>query len=854
MKNYITHYAFRNLVGSNRLFFREFLSDVTTFDKLINRIDKFAESEHDKYGYSVGIHYQTADEAIFKFKGELYEIFFETFVKVHAFGNILDITDYQNTKKDYPGVDAIGKVQGKKVAIQIKFLSNPKNHVHNDDMMNFYAVATGDLGISQNASNLILFTSSYEGIDYVKMNAVFRGILQKNIRIINHGIISSFIDNNVDVWGRIMTFIEDSCLNLEVIKASIEGLQSKEETIAKKVASLKDLPAADSKYKSYTLPAKITHKKDGNGDPIFESGKEVYNYSQLECYHKMQASDILTIILPTGTGKGYLLFVDLLSRIYNKNGKVFAICSHRIGLNKQHTADMFNEFRYFAGDIGYVFVASETFQENEKKSLEYEKLLSDANSDAKVADLVSTLKPGQSLQEIIDFHHRNNRSVVIVSTYHSMQKLHGVDIDVIYCDEADKMVNNKSLMRNGIKEETFMQKFHKVRAKKKFFLTATPKDWSKNWGGENIEFMNNEAIFGERIEMEFHAAVKSGYIVQPYLHIVYPTEYVSEDIERSDEEDMDNVECVSDVAAVKDMNVNIKAKIKMIVDAFHSHRGFLKERSAQPDKIGAKILVKCKNIHSEMWGIFHEGLRESLPNIKIFAGGSAGWSKEGVDEIYKNTFHWMQDPSKTESLIPIVDRDIYLNQIKDLKLEEDAIVLHCDILSEGINVKAFTGTCFVSGITITDAKALQNIGRSTRIIDDDRSRLDYGEISLDDFSKWVKPFCSVIIPFWNSESAEAKDKMVALVQSLRNIGFQIERFGIGDDINKGDHKDPELEPQNQPTEAKRKSGIRELEQELEELEYLQKIHNLPPIAFLETMSDLKSDVGEENFYNFWTNN
>jgi hypothetical protein len=854
MKNYITHYAFQTLEGSNRLFFREFLSDVTTFDKLINRIDKFAESEHDKYGYSIGIHYQTADEAIFKFKGELYEIFFETFVKVHAFGNILDITDYQNTKKDYPGVDAIGKVQGKKVAIQIKFLSNPKNHVDKDDMMNFYAVATGDLGIAQNNENLILFTSSYEGIDYAKMNGVFRAILQKNIRIINHKIISHFIDNNQDLWERVIKFIEESVLNLDTIKSTINADTDRELILLEKISSLTISPDKASPYKKYTIPAKITSKTDSEGNPIFKPARDIYNYSQLECYEKMQSTDVLTVILPTGTGKGYLLFIDLLSRIFYKRGKVFAICSHRIGLNKQHTMDMFEEYKDFIGTIGYIFIASETYQESDEKRSEYVACLKTVNPNSHIDDLISTLKPGQSLQEVIDLHHRNGRSVVIVSTYHSMQKLHGVDIDVIYCDEADKMIGSKPSTRNGIKEETFMQKFNKIRVRNRYALTATPKDWSKSWGGENIEFMNNEAIFGERIEMEFHAAVKCGYILQPYLHIVYPLEYVEEDLDCPDEENMDEAVLeISDVAAVKDMNVNIKAKIKMIVDAFTSHRGFLKDRSAQPDKIGAKLLIKCKNIRHEMWGIFHEGLREALPNIKIFAGGSYGYEgKPDAPIEYRNNNHYMYDPTAETTLIPIADRDSYLASIKGLKLEEDAIVLHCDILSEGINVKGFTGVCFVSGITQTDAKALQNIGRATRIIDEDRSRLNSGDIMLDDMSKWIKPFCSVIIPFWNAESAEAKDKMVNLVTELRGIGFEIEKFGTGSDINRGDENRPDMEEQNEPAISKRKSGIRELEQRLEELEHLQKINNMNPVDFIIEMTN---DVfpNSKEFSDFWSN-
>jgi hypothetical protein len=839
MKNFITHYAFHDLITIDRNFFTNFFStgETTTFGKILNKIDVLAETEHDKYGYSVGIHYTTTEEAINKFKGDLFEVFMEIFIKINALGNVLDITDYQNTKKDYPGVDSVGLVQGKKVAIQIKFLSDPRNFVDKDDMMNFYAVATGDLGITQNESNLILLTSSFEGIDYSKMNAIFRNILQKNIRIINNAIFAHYIDNNHEVINRVISIIESSISNNDKIKDNLQVSFNKEVEILEMISQLKDLPSKNSPYKQYKLPPQVTSKKDNEGDYIFKPGRNVYNVSQMEAYERMQSSDKLSVILPTGTGKGHLLFVDLLSRIYYKSGKVFTICSHRIGLNKQHTMDMFDKFKSFIGDIGYIFVASETYLESDEKQKKYRALLQIAseNSGKKVDlnSLISTLKPGQSLQEVIDYHTNNNRSVVIVSTYHSLQKLHEVDIDVIYCDEADKMVGTKAKNKNCIKEETFMQKFHKVRAKKKYFFTATPKDWTKNWGGENIEFMNNESIFGERIEMEFHAAIKSGYIVQPYIHIVYPLEYdVAEDIDCEDEENLDGIVEETGAPEVRNMNVNLKAKIKMIVEAFNTHRKFLKDRSGHPDKIGAKMLIKCKNIKTELWGIFHDGLREALPDIKMFAGGSYGYEASNNND-YKNNDHYMYDPTSSDNpLQPMNGRDAYLAKIKSLKLEEDAIVLHCDILSEGINVKGFTNVMFVSGVTQTDAKALQNIGRATRIVDEDRERLETGEISLDDMSNWVKPFCSVTIPFWNEESAEAKEKMVVLITQLREVGFQIEKFGTGTDINKNDKIDPELDPQNEPKLSKRKSGIRELEQELEELAHLQRVANLHPVDYI----------------------
>lgn len=821
----ITHHAFYPIVANNKTLFKTWLSEVDTLSQLINKIDSLSKKCSD-YGYTISPQYATTQEAQNKFKGDLFEIFTEAFIKVNAFGNELDISDYTNTTKDFEGVDATGTVQGNNVAVQIKFLSDPRNNVSFDAMRDFHTVATSVLDVENNKSRLILFTTSYLGIDYSKMNNLYRNILEKNIRIFGYDKISYFIDNNIDVWNRINTIFDETINYLPEPKVKAD----KAKVVQDKIDGLIDLPAIDSPYKSYTINKKLTTKKDADGTYITEIGKEVYNVSQKECFEKMQSTNKLSIILPTGTGKGHLIFVDLLTRIHNKNGNVFAICSHRIGLNKQHTMDMFENFKDFIGEIGYIFVASENYTQAEKQRNEYISLLGNVNLD----NLITTLKPGQSIQEVIDYHKNEGRTVIIVSTYHSLQKLYNVEIDVMYCDEADKMVNNKPKTENGIKQEPFMKKFLKLRnnVKNQYFLTATPKDWSKEWTTENIEFMNNKDIFGERIEMEFSAAVKSGYIVQPYIHIVYPVQQDVEDTNIPDEEDLED-ETFSDIV-VKDMNVNLKAKIKMIAEAFVTHKQFLKERSSQPEKIGAKMLVKCKNIRSEMWGIFHEGLREALPNTKIFAGGSYGY-RDTDNQEYKDNNHYIYNPYSEIPLQSIQDRDTYLAKIKELTLDEDAIVLHCDILSEGINVKGFTNVMFVGGVTQTDAKAMQNIGRATRVVDEDRYNLNNGTISLTNSKGWIKPFCTVTIPFWNAESSEAKDKMVELIKSLRNIGFGIERFGTGTDINKDDKLNPELEPQNENKLAKRKSGIKALEQELEELSNNEKLINLHPVNYLMEM-------------------
>ena len=840
MKNYITHYAFRNIINKNKTFFSEILfNNISSLKGLMNRIDAIAVNPdmRNTLGYVVSTTgFKTEDEATNKLKGDLFEIFVEILIKLDVFGNELRIAEYRNTTKDAAGVDAIGVMMDKNVTIQIKFLSDPRNVTEFTKIATFVAISP-NYGATPNTQNFILITTSYDGVD-VLSNQLFGN----SLRIIDNSKISKYIDGLTNVWNDILALFDRTILDRDKLQEQITSKEEKEKEVIFQISNLKNDPTPDSPIKYYH-PMMVNEE----GIKVRNTTIRLTNYSQKECYEKLQQSDRLSVILPTGCGKGHLLFVDLLSRIYYNKGEVFVIASHRIGLNKQHTDDMFKNFAKFTGDIGYVFVSCEKYDENRLTEIEgdFKKVSSELMGlNINPDELITTLKD-QSLSDIIEEHRRNRRKVVIITTYHSLQKLHNVPLDVIYCDEADKLVSNKSKPASqDNQEENFMKKFLNLTVKKSYFFTATPKDWSLPWyGQQNIQFMNNTAIFGERIGMEFDAAVKLGYILRPYLHIVFPNDYIPEDIEITDEEDLEEGD--NQEIDFREMNINIPAKILLINEAFETHKKFLKERSADPDKIGAKLLIKCKNISSDMWGIFHDGLQTTMPNIKIFAGGSYGYPYSQNEEQKLNN-HYMYSPTEKRA-IPIKNRDEYLKLIKGLSLEEDAIVLHCDILSEGINVEGFTAVMFVNGVTLTDSKILQNIGRATRLLKHDREALKNGIISTEDLSKWVKPFCNVIIPFWNSDSLDAKDKMVEIIRNLRESGFELEKFSTGTELNVEDIPEDPYEPINTPVASKRKSGIKDLIHDIEEIEYLSRLYNMRienPMGFFNEINDINKDLNE----------
>ncbi len=480
------------------------------------------------------------------------------------------------------------------------------------------------------------------------------------------------------------------------------------------------------------------------------------NKDQKSLYEQMQIKNKLQICIPTGAGKGYLMMSDLLNQIIDTNNKIFAISSHRLMLNTQHLNDIFDLLSPLIGNIGYIFVGSSKydvskFQNNIelntgllKKKLSYNEIISSTTSSKDVDELVKS-------------HLSKGRKVVILTTYHSLHTLKNVEIDTIFNDEAHTLASDEI--------SNFQENFEKIKYKRCFFLTATPKDCIEE---TNSFLMNNENIFGERIGLTFKHCVDSGYITKPVIHIALPSNF-STDVEFK----------------------SVPNMVKFVIDTYLAHSEFIKQNSYQSELIAPKILIKCPSV-DDMWKIQKE-LIGKLDGVKICAGASRNETS--------NFNHFIDAEG-------ISDRSQYLERLQKLNDSDKAIVLHYDTMSEGINVSGFTGVEFLGGKLPTIIKTLQNTGRSTRLHKMDRERILSGEISTNDYSKWIKPFCSVIIPYWDRESEFTTNELARQIKSLRdNFGYDpVYYVSIGSDIGKG--KNPEdMDFLNKKDEKNKKSAL-----------------------------------------------
>lgn len=459
---------------------------------------------------------------------------------------------------------------------------------------------------------------------------------------------------------------------------------------------------------------------------------------QKSIYSDMQSNDLLQICIPTGAGKGYIMMIDLLNQIVNTENNVFAISTHRLMLNTQHMNDIFSMLKPVIGDIGYIFVGSSTYDVSKfQEDSSFNKLLLDKGIS--YSEIVSSTTNSKDVNDIVSKYKSENKKVVILTTYHSLNTLKGLDIDTIYCDEAHTLA--------APEYSKFQENFQTINYKRCFFLTATPKDLKTEVEDSETFLMSNESVFGKRIGLNFRHCVENGYLTKPVVHIASPSDY-------NDSYDYSNVANMS----------------KFVVESFQAHKKFIKESSVDSNLIEPKILVKCASVN-DMWNI-HDSLNGKLENIRICAGASRNDNS--------NTKHFIDDEG-------ISDRSEYLERIQKFKDDEMAIVLHYDTMSEGINVAGFTGVMFLGGKLPTLPKILQNTGRATRLHKTDRDKFRNGEIVVGD-GNWIKPSCAVIIPYYDRESEITSRALAREIKGLRdNFGYDpVFYISIGNDIASGD--------------------------------------------------------------------
>ena len=514
------------------------------------------------------------------------------------------------------------------------------------------------------------------------------------------------------------------------------------------------------------------------------------------------------ICYPTASGKGFIMINDLLRRIIRTDESILAVVSHSLTLNSQHLDDIFDKTLYLTGKIGYIFVGSCDYtipytHKKHKNNGVFETLMTEFKINTNDIIYSTTIESDVSL--LVNKHLSNNRKVVIISTYNSLDKLKSLNINTIYYDEAHKLANDKS--ETSDTQNKFEKNYKVINSTNRFFFTATPKDESYCEDEESNNFlMNNKEIFGERVGLTFKKAIEINAILRPSIHISKPIKIEGDD----------------------DYN-SIPNKTKFLIDSYEFHRGYQKSISISPEKIDGKVLVKCCGLE-EVWSITK--LLVDNTTYNVVAAGSSSAADKGILGL--------SDKQRYSRINGIVfetnDRSEFLEKIKNVKLNENLIILHDDIFTEGINIPGITATMFLGDTLPNLIKILQNTGRANRKSEEDTKDLKEGKIDKLENNMCLKPGCSVIIPYWDSNSQENSEKIEKTIKKLvLNCDWGVLEVPLGTEKSFGSSED-ELDLLNNDFKiSKSKNKLGEIENIIKIIEDEKRTRFINSLSKMETI-------------------
>ena len=432
-------------------------------------------------------------------------------------------------------------------------------------------------------------------------------------------------------------------------------------------------------------------------------------------HHALKAingHDKKQISIPTGTGKTrlqiHLHVQDMIEKTKKNEIGVYAIGAHRLLLCEQLMDELMEMCINCGLPINVLYVGSARHDDKHIYDAYFNKGI---NSDT--FESTYTTRGG----EVLKFHEQtkeSKRHLIIVSTYHSFHKMSCIDtINICTFDEAHTLTS-KEFTKN-IKEVA-------DNIKRSYFFTATRKG------------MDDEEVFGGKTGASPLEMIEVGEIVEPKIHTM----------------------SLKDVSTGKIKRDDSAMLIQTVIEGFKEHKMRLKETSAYPDMIGAKLLVSCKgsdelNILQESED-FQKWCKESDINTFFFS------SKYGSFEDFKKE-----------------ERVHTYKSMKNLKDTDDCILIHIDILAEGINLPSITAVMLLRHLN--KVKLLQTLGRGLRLLQSDRTKLYSGDMLPDEKEKFTKPYAYLMLPLhFEDLDADSEEMRKTLEEVVNTYKLPTEEF------------------------------------------------------------------------------
>ena len=470
------------------------------------------------------------------------------------------------------------------------------------------------------------------------------------------------------------------------------------------------------------------------------------------------------IVYPTGSGKSVIAQEVVRKMCRRRKLFIGVVFVPRILLSKQWIKTS-ADYLMQTHNLPFNFVQVNSGGLSQVIKNDIEQCLKDMNMG--IIPVLSSTNP-------LDVQKRVNRlvndgcHVLIFCTYHSNKVLHKAKLPIslaIY-DEAQFLPNSPDFLLST-----------ELEVAKKIFLTATPRYTDSDEGTG----MNNEGIYGPVFEAKPKAMIKIGAIVSPKIHVV------------SMKADMDGV--ISELNdVIKDRKELLKSGLKqkhpdiiilerkmnkaynqiadMIFSSHARHRIRIKSDSINLEWIGAKLLVVC-NGQLPLQGIFQckrwKQLMRENPHIKIFG--------------LCTDFGVYYDGSHYKPPVTNFQKDLFLKTLYDLGDNDDAIVLHVDMIAEGLDVPGLTALMPLRNLG--KIKFLQNLGRTTRRHPEDARNIEEGLLKPADLN-CIKPNCHVILPYCMEYKDDFLERNINIIEALRSeYDFDPSETIIVDILNPG---------------------------------------------------------------------
>jgi len=451
-------------------------------------------------------------------------------------------------------------------------------------------------------------------------------------------------------------------------------------------------------------------------------------HHQVIATNRMAKKDKGIICMPTGTGKTYCQAAVIAKDIEDNPGfRMYVVNAPRIILTYQLLNEVYGFLTKAKIEPMLMFVHSGGMNDERDINIIRENAkmqdikTSDINATTSVAGVASTIQKAKEA----------NLPVIFFSTYNSADRIQAArrltlteqKISIVLNDEAHYLI-----------QEQFHPIIYILKTDRCYFFTAT----IINGESENGMGMNNEKDYGKVIyQMVPRQAIDLGYMVRPRLHFIRTHENVN------------------DVRYEKGLN-------RIIEQGFQQHQEML--RIEHQGKTTAKVLVSVRGTtdianfigieNSDNDPPSHEFIKLRAEGVQIYAVSSNG--------AINNSINGHGGYSRQE----------FLRRLKEdgINPDKEILVLHYDILSEGIDISGFSGIMPLR--PLSKSKFLQTFGRAARPDAEDKKRIDKKQLSPNDLVNMNKPFAYIILPNVYIGNEDDKSYVQNLVDELRELNFQ----------------------------------------------------------------------------------